>query len=35
MCTTTVNNIVMGTMYVDHIGEILFTNLTTGDKGKN
>ena len=31
--TTSINNIIMGTIYVDNIGEIDYTNHTTGDIG--
>jgi hypothetical protein len=32
-CTTTINNIIMGTLYIDNHGEMDFKNLKTGDTG--
>jgi len=32
-CTNTINNIIMGTVYIDNHGEMNFKNIKTGDTG--
>ena len=32
-CTTKVHNIIFGNMYIEHIGDMMFNNSTTSDRG--